>query len=713
MSDERKLSRRASLRGIVATGAIISGTSLSAGTVSASEKKVDSIKEIDFKDCHSMAVHLKDGHETVPITIRAYNDDSERIENIQQTIKKKELLPYELWKEIHDGNDHEDDLDDYDDHDDKKKDDDHDEKCLCGEHDDDDHKKKGDHDRKYVWTFDIYQFYDHAIDADDKILSVKVGDKRIKNTNDCAKKYSNDYDKKGDIDTDDIGLVAICVNSDTNTARYRVDNWNKKAVTVQYDVYNTDRGGEMMVEPKSTTYFDVEASGSGGEATVRLFYEGEEIDVKASNTERDCLAENDVAFSVNDIDFSKRKIEFYLHDGTDFDRTFNYYNYETGAAGTITVHDDPASAETFWVDAPRCKASVTLFYQGHVVGKAKNDSDLDGPVVNKTQQESYETIQEAVDDANEGDTIIVCEDQEPDGTVVVDVENLTIEGFEKPVVEVNASSAFSIEADGVTVDGLEIRNPASGISATPGDFSGAVGITVSAGSEDACIQNNVITEIGTENDDANAIGVLANDGTSGIKIKNNKITNLEGTDEDQGAVQAILIDESGTPITDVKVKDNTISDLLDTRSTVAVRFNGDVSGDITDNDISDLNTEGTIPGSGGDPGGFTQVISLARGGASTNGPSNVTIEDNSISDIETTTPDNFFAPTHIIVGADADAATITIESNDFSGDSTDDDEFYVIDETGDLDLNTVLDDNSFNPPGDVTSFNGGAIVRDD
>ncbi|MEA1930785.1 MAG: hypothetical protein U9O06_04455 [Euryarchaeota archaeon] len=371
MSDERKLSRRASLRGIAATGAIISGTGLSAGTVSASEKKAEYIKEIDFEDCHSMAVHLKKGVDELPITIRAYNAKNERIENIRQTIKQKELLPYELWKEIHDGDDHEDDLDEYDDHDDKKKDDDHDdEKCLCGEHDDDDdeHKKKDDHDRKRVWTFDIYQFYDHAIDADDKILSVKIGDKRIKNTNDCAKKYPTDYDKKGDIDTDDIGLVAICVNGDDNTARYRVDNWNKKAVTVQYDVYNTDRGGEVLIEPQSSTYFDVEATGSGGEATVRLFYEGEQIDVKASNTERDCLAADDVAFSVNDVDYSKRKVEFYLHDGTDFDRTFNYYNYETGAAGTITVHDGPASAETFWLDAPRCKASVKLSTSQSILG---------------------------------------------------------------------------------------------------------------------------------------------------------------------------------------------------------------------------------------------------------------------------------------------------------------------------------------------------------
>jgi len=704
MSDERHITRRASLRGIAATGALIGGTGLSAGTASA-EKKDAVIKKIKFKDCHSLAIHLKDGVNKVPITIRTYNAEYERVENIQLKIKRSDLVPYKLWKGIYEDKKKEKmeyDPESNEEYDGKKK-----AKCLCKDHDNGKkHKKK-----KYVWLFSIYQFYNHAIDAGDKIISVKIGDERIKNTNECAKKYPHEYDKKGEVDTNEIYLKPICVNSKHNTVRYRVDNWNKKPVTVSYDAYNTKYGGEVYVEPHSATYFDVKAYGSDGYAKVGLYHNDTQIDTVEPNGLRECLAKDQVGLEISDVDYAKHYVKFYLHDGTDFDRTFNYYDHKSGAAGTVTVHDEPGSAETFWLPAPYCKASVKLFYQGHVVGKAKTGSNLSGPVVNKTKKESYDTIQEAVDMANEGDTIIVCEDQQSEETVIVDVEGLEIKGFKKPVVEVNDRFAIRVDADDVTIDGLKIRNPEGGTSVLPGEFSGAVGITVSPGSENVCIQNNVITDIGTENDNANPIGVLSNDGTSRIKIYNNKIRNLEGTDEDEGAAQAILIIESGTQITDAKVKNNTITGLLDTRSTVAVRFNGDVTGKISGNDISDLNTEGQT--NAGDPGGFTQVISLAQGANGTTGPSNVTIENNSISDIETTTPDNFFAPTHVILGASTDATTVTIESNHFSGDSTDDDEFYVIDETGDLDLNSVLNNNSFSPSGDVISFNGGAIVKDE
>lgn len=573
MSDERKISRRASLRGIAATGAIISGTGLSVGTVSASEKKADQVKDVEFKDCHSVAVHLKKGVDELPITIRAYNAKSERIENIQQTIKKSHLLPYKLWKEIHNGNEHH-----YDDEYDEKKGDEYSEKCLCGDHEE--HSKKDGHDRKYVWTFDIYQFYDHAIDAGDKILSVKIGGERIKNTNDCAKKYSTDYDKKGDseINTDDIGLVAICVNPEHNTARFRVDNWNEKAVTVEYDVYKTDRGGKVLVEPMSTTYFDVEASGSEGKATVRLFYEGEEIDRKASNTQRDCLAKDKIAFSVNDVDYSKRKVEFYLHDGTDFDRTFNYYNYVTGDAGTITVHDEPGHSETFWLPAPDCEASVRLFYQGKVVATASNENELEGPVVNKTQRESFETIQAAVDEADEGDTIVVCEDEYlgPD-QVTIDVEGLTLKGFDKPTVRLGHDRqnpgypVFNVVADDVTIKGFHIERVLTGTN--DGGERVGQGIKIGGfraeGGDNAMILNNTIELIDEQdpnNDETDknvmfGVAVIEpefGDPIETAKIAGNKIKNFdvepyEGSIEDAGI--AILDGQE-----EVILKKNTLKD---------------------------------------------------------------------------------------------------------------------------------------------------------
>ncbi|TKX86497.1 hypothetical protein EXE43_08105 [Halorubrum sp. SS5] len=298
---------------------------------------------------------------------------------------------------------------------------------------------------------------------------------------------------------------------------------------------------------------------------------------------------------------------------------------------------------------------------------------------------------------------------EYDGNFDIDESGVTLAraSAERPVVNGQNGFAVEVSADDVTIDGFEIRNPGTQGTASPGSPAGIGGINVNSGNTDVCVQNNVITDIGTGDDDANPIGVLASDGTSGIRVYNNEVSNLEGTDEDQGQVQGVLINESGTQITDAEVSNNTITGLLDTRSTNAVRFNGDVTGEISDNDISDLNTEGTIPGSGGAPGGFTQVIALQQGGGSSTGPSNVTIRGNAISDIETTTADNFAPPFHVILGGSTDGTTVTIDSNDFSGDSQDD-EVYLDDGTGALNLNAVLANNSFSPAG---SISGDRIVR--
>jgi hypothetical protein len=241
-----------------------------------------------------------------------------------------------------------------------------------------------------------------------------------------------------------------------------------------------------------------------------------------------------------------------------------------------------------------------------------------------------------------------------------------------------------------------------------------VGVHVNSGNKDASVLNNDITEVGTGDNDANPIGVLASDGTSGVTVENNRISNLEGTDEDQEQVQGVLINESGTQITDATVNNNTITDLLDTRSTNAIRFNGDVKGEIIGNSISDLNTEGDIPGTN-DPGGFTQVIALQEGDGSTTGPSDVTVQGNDISNIETTTPGNFAPPVHLILGSSASNVTVggtsPSEENSFSADSPDV-EIFVQDGSGTLNLSSVQSDNSFAPsaqiagtrifPGDLT-----------
>jgi hypothetical protein len=322
----------------------------------------------------------------------------------------------------------------------------------------------------------------------------------------------------------------------------------------------------------------------------------------------------------------------------------------------------------------------------------------------------FTSIQDAIDGDNaqngasgagEDDTIFV-EAGDYNESVTVDTKGLTITGTTDPsagtaTVTGQSTAAVDIRANGVTVDRLEVRNPGTQGAADSGSSGGAVGVRVNSGSKNATVRDSVITDIGVNDDDANPIGVLASDGTVGITVIGNEISNLEGTDEDQEQVQGVLVNESGTGITGARVENNTITDLLDTRSTNAVRFNGDVSGEIVGNTISDLNTEGTIPGSGGAPGGFTQVIALQQGGNSTTGPSDVTIENNTISNIETTTADNFAPPFHIIVGSNT--SDISITGNELTADSQDTEVFVEDRSSESPSLNEVLNDknNVFNP----------------
>ncbi|WP_158204094.1 hypothetical protein [Halomarina oriensis] len=89
------------------------------------------------------------------------------------------------------------------------------------------------------------------------------------------------------VDTEDITLTAICTDTEDDLAKYRVTNENDVAVDVSYDIYGTDVNGTLSVDANSTAFFTVPTADDGS-ATVRLFYEDEQIDVKASNTQSDC-----------------------------------------------------------------------------------------------------------------------------------------------------------------------------------------------------------------------------------------------------------------------------------------------------------------------------------------------------------------------------------------------------------------------------------------
>ena len=180
------------------------------------------------------------------------------------------------------------------------------------------------------------------------------------------------------------------------------------------------------------------------------------------------------------------------------------------------------------------------------------------PVVNVTQGTEHETIQSAVDDAEEGDTIEV-----KSGTyyesVDIDVDSLTLEG---PNAGIHADSedrgAEATITDGVFVD----ENPSNvvidglAIERTVGEAEGVVqvGSTSNPGANDLTIRNNVIT---AESDGPQNLGTILIEHIDGeIQIEDNLLTQTGDGDGDapvRGLVEAVQLEN-----TEIVVDGNTV-----------------------------------------------------------------------------------------------------------------------------------------------------------
>ncbi|MEY7848789.1 hypothetical protein AB7C87_06245 [Natrarchaeobius sp. A-rgal3] len=86
--------------------------------------------------------------------------------------------------------------------------------------------------------------------------------------------------------------------------------------------------------------------------------------------------EGRVAFNFECADPQNDRALFYIHHGLDTDLTFTYKIAGTDKKGKITVEDDLATAETFWVKAPDGEARVTVYYRGTRVGGATSDPSV-------------------------------------------------------------------------------------------------------------------------------------------------------------------------------------------------------------------------------------------------------------------------------------------------------------------------------------------------
>jgi hypothetical protein len=193
-------------------------------------------------------------------------------------------------------------------------------------------------------------------------------------------------------------------------------------------------------------------------------------------------------------------------------------------------------------------------------------------------------LQAAIDNASDGDTIVV-DDSATYDPIVIDV-GVTIETDADPTIEGDGGmdAAVSIEADDVTVERFTVTNP-----------DGLLGLKIERGSDGATITDNTVEDVGPTGR-LGVTGIIVGQGDhDGISITNNEIRNLDQeTTEDSGfpTVNGILFDadnsDPGT-ITNTTVNNNTIHDVESDIAPLGIVVQHETDGvDINNNEIRDL-----------------------------------------------------------------------------------------------------------------------------
>jgi hypothetical protein len=283
-------------------------------------------------------------------------------------------------------------------------------------------------------------------------------------------------------------------------------------------------------------------------------------------------------------------------------------------------------------------------------------------------------LKKALNNAGTGETVSVLPSPNPyQKSVTISTEDVTVEGTEgTPTIVGQSQSVFDIQASGVTLSGLELRNPT-------GDSSGRInGVDVSSGT-DITIQDLRITNIATDYSSgytSNGRGIYVGEGTDGLEIVDNTITNINGTDRSFG--MQVFEGGNGGSIDDLVIEDNTISNInwserTDPRAggpslTRGIALNGNVSADILNNEIKSLRGEASAT--------YPRAISLVTSSSSPEPgkvPEDIEIRGNSFSDIGINDANKLnpavtqkFA-SHIAVSAFNTATSLSITGNDFTG----------------------------------------------
>lgn len=181
------------------------------------------------------------------------------------------------------------------------------------------------------------------------------------------------------VDADKILLTAICTDSEDDLAQYRIRNDNDQAVTVQYDVYQQTSMQNITVDANSETFVEVPAAND--EATVRLFYNGQQIDVKASNpSECDLGQPNEQEDIFYQVDFVGGDPIENLSDSTYHEEGRMQRYIHGGPENAISAESEPDQVKT-GTGSVDCVDS-----QPFTVDREEDTATVEFTVLNKTPE---------------------------------------------------------------------------------------------------------------------------------------------------------------------------------------------------------------------------------------------------------------------------------------------------------------------------------------
>ena len=187
---------------------------------------------------------------------------------------------------------------------------------------------------------------------------------------------------------------------------------------------------------------------------------------------------------------------------------------------------------------------------GNGNGRGNGNSGSDTLVVDDNGNAEYDTLKAAVNDAEGGDTIEV-RPGEYTGGVTLDEDELTLTGRGNATVEGGGQAAITVDADGVTVERLQVSNPDE-----------KTGIGVKPEHEGVTIQDNEVSDVGPEQSkDSGAPGVngiVVQANQDDLAIVDNEVSELRGGSQ---VAQAVFIDNQNGDSVSGRVADNEISDV--------------------------------------------------------------------------------------------------------------------------------------------------------